>query len=134
MTLTSSEAGGIGAPDAGGFRPVLYSPNAYTLRPQPVGIGHHLGSWLRSFHEWALEPQRAALRAQLGQKDPVRRLKCSVTFDVFLKVLQGFPELLNGREETLQAGQEAMTKEFQKSATDEGEGWGLVHGDLWSGK
>ncbi|KAF3017071.1 hypothetical protein E8E14_006232 [Neopestalotiopsis sp. 37M] len=119
--------------DAGGFRPILFSPNAGTLRPQPIEIGHHLGSWLRSFHEWALEPRQAALRAQLGQKDPVRKLKRSVTFDVFLTVLEGFPGLLNGHQETLQVVQEAMTKEFLKPAMDEDEGWGLVHGDLWSG-
>ncbi|ETS86311.1 hypothetical protein PFICI_00139 [Pestalotiopsis fici W106-1] len=119
--------------DSGGFRPILFAPDADALRPRPLEIGRHLGTWLRSFHEWALESQQAGLRTQLGQKDPVRKLKCSVTFDVFLKVLETFPELLNGYQETLQAVQAAMTKEFAKPATGEDEGWGLVHGDLWSG-
>lgn len=119
--------------NAGSFKSILFSPAADSLVPQPPVIGRHLGSWLRSFHDWSSAPQQAAIRNQLWQKDPVRKLKYLVTFDVFLAVLEKFPELLEDHQQTLKEVQEAMAADFQKPSTDADEGWGLIHGDLWSG-
>lgn len=120
--------------NAGGLKSIVFSPNADSLVPQPPVIGRHLGSWLRSFHDWSSAPQQASIRDQLWQKDPVRKLKYQVTFDVFLTVLEKFPELLDGHQQTLKEVQEAMAAEFQKPSIEADDGWGLIHGDLWSGK
>lgn len=120
--------------NTGSFKSIIFSPNADSLVPRPPVIGRHLGSWLRSFHDWSSAPPQAAIRNQLWQKDPVRKLKYLVTFDVFIGVLEKFPELLDGHQQTLKAVQEAMEAEFQKPSTEADEGWGLIHGDLWSGK
>ncbi|KAH8645398.1 kinase-like domain-containing protein [Xylariales sp. PMI_506] len=118
-----------------GFKLTLFSPNAAELLPpsSPAAIGHQLGSWLRSFHTWASAPDRAALRAQIGQSEPFRKLKYQYTFDGFLKVLSNYPELLEGHEKVLESIQDAAAKEFEKLPTEGDENWGLIHGDFWSG-
>lgn len=119
-----------------GFKSMLFSPNADNLLPQtsPATIGRHLGSWLWSFHTWASAPEQAALRAQILQDDPMRKLKRLLTYDGFLGVLENYPELLEGHKKTLETIQDVMIKEFEKPPTEEDENWGLIHGDFWSGK
>ena len=97
-------------------------------------IGHDLGFWLRSFHDWGTAPEQAALRAQMWQNNPMRKVKYCQTYGSFLRVLDDFPELLVGHQKTLVPFQYAMANDFQKPSTDIDEGWGLVHGDFWSGK
>jgi hypothetical protein len=122
--------------DTTGLKWTLISPNAGTLLPPPIPatIGRHLGSWLRSFHTWALAPEQAALRAQMWQNDPMRKVKFTFTYESFLNVLENYPELLEGHERTLQTVRDAMAKEFERPSTEDDEGWGLIHGDFWSGK
>ncbi|KAH6658913.1 kinase-like domain-containing protein [Truncatella angustata] len=118
-----------------GFKWVLYSANADKLLPQPSPalIGRQLGSWLRSFHEWTSAPEQAALRAQMWQNDPMRKVKYGYTYGSFLPVLENYPELLDGYRETLETIRDAIAKEFEKSSTESGDSWGLVHGDFWTG-
>jgi hypothetical protein len=119
-----------------GFKSMLFSPNADDLLPQSsrATIGRHLGSWLRSFHTLTSAPEQAALRAQIPQGDPMRELKRLLTYDCFLKVLENYTELLEGHKQTLEIVRDVMSKEFEKSPTEEDENWGLIHGDFWSGK
>ncbi|PMD41903.1 hypothetical protein L207DRAFT_511661 [Hyaloscypha variabilis F] len=118
-----------------GFKAMLFSPNADSLLPQSsrTTIGRNLGSWLRSFHTWASAPERAALRAQLPQDDPMRKLKRLLTYDGFLRALENYPELLEGHKETLETIRDVMIKEFEKLPTEGDENLGLIHGDFWSG-
>ncbi|RDW56810.1 hypothetical protein BP5796_12877 [Coleophoma crateriformis] len=67
------------------------------------------------------------------QHDPMRRLKYLLTYDSFLKVLEDYPELLEGHKETLETIRDVMADEFEKPPTEEDKNWGLIHGDFWSG-
>jgi hypothetical protein len=122
--------------NADGFRTMLFSANAHNLLPSPstAAIGRHLGVWLRCFHAWASAPEQAALRAQMWQNDHMRKIKYLFTYDNVLKVLQNFPELLEGHEKTLGTIRDVVAKEFERPSTEEGGGYGLIHGDFWSGK
>ncbi|KAE9371768.1 hypothetical protein N431DRAFT_410770 [Stipitochalara longipes BDJ] len=117
------------------FRAMLFSADAHNLLPPPstASIGRHLGVWLRSFHTWASAPEQAALRAQMWRNDSMRKTKYIFTYDSVLKILQNYPELLEGHEETLTAIQDVITKEFERPSTEEGDGYGLLYGDFWSG-
>ena len=119
-----------------GLRAMMFSADAHNLLPSPstATIGRHLGVWLRSFHTWASAPEQAALRAQMWQNDPMRKIKYLFTYDSVLKVLENYPELLEGHEKTLDTILDAMAKEFERPSTEEGDGYGLLHGDFWSGK
>ncbi|KIN08845.1 hypothetical protein OIDMADRAFT_111115 [Oidiodendron maius Zn] len=114
---------------------MLFSADTHNLLPSPstATIGRHLGLWLRSFHTWASAPEQAALRAQMWQNDPMRKIKYLFTYDSVLKVLENYPELLEGHEKTLDTILDAMAKEFERPSTEEGDGYGLLHGDFWSG-
>lgn len=119
-----------------GFKSMVFSPSADKLLPQssPATIGRHLGSWLRSFHEWTSAPEQSTLRAHTFPDDPMRKLKCSITYDGFLGVLERFPELLEGHKGALKTIRDVMVKEFESIPTEEDENWGLIHGDMWLGK
>ncbi|KAK3317742.1 kinase-like domain-containing protein [Cercophora scortea] len=118
------------------LKSVLVSPNANAVFTPSVAtsIGRDLGSWLRAFHVWAGEKARASLVSEISQNDAMKKLKYQVTYDSFIKVLGNFPELLEGNETTLESVKNAATEDFKRIAEEEGdEGWGLIHGDLWSG-
>ena len=123
-------------PNTDGFRAMLFSADAYNLLPSPstAAIGRHLGFWLRSFHTWASAPEQAALRAQMWQNDIMRKTKFLFTYDSVLKVLENYPELLESCKKTLDTIRDVIAKEFERPSTEEGDGYGLLHGDFWSGK
>lgn len=123
-------------PDATDLKSVLFSPNAGSLLPgsSSVTVGHHLGSWLRSFHEWASAPEQAHLRAVIGKNQSMRDLKRKVTYSSFLTVLENYPELLDGCKEALEAVRDFMSNEFEEPPRYGTESWGIIHGDFWSGK
>lgn len=119
------------------LKSVFFLPNvAERLTPSNASnIGQYLGSWLRSFHTWASDPERAAVRASIGENRPMRDLKRMMTYDCFINVLKNYPELLVGHEEQLKPIATTMGKEFEKLPGDEPEDrLGLIHGDFWSGK
>jgi len=123
-------------PNTNGFRAMLFSIDSDKLLPSPstTAIGHRLGLWLRSFHIWASSLEQAGLRAQMWQNDPMRKVKYNFTYDTVLKVLGNYPEILKGYEKTLENIQDVIAKEFEMPSTGEGDGYGLLHGDFWSGK
>ncbi|KAH8757152.1 kinase-like domain-containing protein [Hyaloscypha sp. PMI_1271] len=116
-----------------------YLPPATTATVKPprlyltATIGRHLGFWLRSFHVWSSAPEQAALRAQMWQNDPMRKTKYLFTYDSVLKVLENYPELMDGHEKTLDTIRDVIAKEFERPSTEDGDGYGLLHGDFWSG-
>jgi hypothetical protein len=100
-----------------------------------TSIGRALGSWLRSYHSWVSAPPQTNLRAEIGHNEPMRKLKYLITYDSFIKVLDQFPEIVGVHIKTLEEVKDIAAKEFEKTASDEqGEEWGIIHGDFWSGK
>lgn len=100
-------------------------------------IGRDVGSWLRSFHEWSFSSSSSADLKDVGDNEPMRKLKYAITYDSFLKVLENsFPDLLEGHKPTLEQVKEVATKEFEKTSAngDASADWGLIHGDFWTGK
>lgn len=128
---------------------VLSSPDASDVllsRPLATSVGRALGSWLRAFHAWASAPAQRhhllrARSAEVGTNEPMRELKYRITYDSFIGVLEQFPDVLrvdHHREALLlQEVKNMALKEFEKTESDDGDGsedWGLIHGDLWTGK
>lgn len=123
--------------DTDDLKSVFFLPNvADRLTPSNAAtIGQHLGSWLRSFHDWASAPEQAVMRASIGENRPMRDLKRMVTYDGVIAVLKNYPGLLVSHEDDLKTISDAMGKEFEHPPGDQLEdGWGLIHGDYWSGK
>jgi hypothetical protein len=120
-------------PDAVELNSILVSPTISRLFV--TSVSRDVGSCLRSFHTWASEPAQAGLRADIGRNEPMRKLKYFATYNTFIKVLENFPEVLEGCRKTLEDVKDMAKKEFDKGATGGGdEDWGLIHGDFWTGK
>lgn len=121
------------------LKTILHSP-ASNIHSYPGGnpfvLGHVLGSWLRSFHEWGSAAEQTSLCAKIARNQSMRKLKCQITYGSFLEILQLYPQIVEGHVETLLAVKDAMTAEFQvdHQPTCDTEDWGLIHGDFWSGK
>ncbi|CAM1508891.1 Fc.00g026300.m01.CDS01 [Cosmosporella sp. VM-42] len=124
-------------PDAVDMATIFVSRAANAILTQSVAtsIGRELGSWLRNFHTWSSSPAQSALRREMEQNEPMRKLKRSVTYDSFINVLENFPGALEGVRTALEDVREMALKEFEKVATEEGEfgDLGLIHGDFWMG-
>lgn len=101
-----------------------------------ASMGRILGSWLRAFHSWTSAPEQAALRANIGRNNGMRKLKRQITYDSFLEILVLYPQVLEGHLETLQAAKDSITAEFEINHPPDNsdESWGIIHGDFWSGK
>lgn len=120
------------------LKTILISPMVKDILPgtSQASVGHDVGSWLRSFHEWTSEPGQAPLRETIGRNKEARNLKRNITCDSFVGILQIYPELVEGNAETLNIIQDAMTAEFELNQPPKGDdgSWGLIHGDFWTGK
>lgn len=122
--------------DTHGFKTMFFSVGAHNHLPllSTSTIGHQLGFWLRSFHDWSLTPEQVALRAQVWQNDHMRELKYSFTYGSVMKALENFPELLKSHKETLDTIGDFLAKEDQRMSKEGGDGYSVLHGDFWSGK
>lgn len=123
------------------LKTIFMSPSANDVLSQPLAtsIGRALGSWLRAFHTWISAPAQLQLRAsaEVGTNEPMRKLKYQITYDSFIGVLEQFPDVLGGHGKSLQQVKDIAIREFEKTASDDGdesEEWGLIHGDFWTGK
>ncbi|KAI2613263.1 kinase-like domain-containing protein [Hypoxylon sp. NC1633] len=114
---------------------ILQSPsvNLSLAGSSPTSIGRAVGSWLRLFHTWSSEPAQNALLAEVGPNQGMRQLKCLITYDSFIEILERHPETIQGHRETLQAVKAAMKHEFERLPVQNDEIRGLIHGDFWGG-
>jgi hypothetical protein len=126
-------------PHAVDLKSILVSPQVNTTLTTPVAssVGYGLGVWLRAFHTWGSRPAQIQLLKSLGQNAPMRRLKFRITYDTFIPVLRNFAPILGDDEPILEAVRQMAVEEFEMmpigTVTAE-EGWGLIHGDFWTGK
>jgi hypothetical protein len=67
----------------------------------------------------------------------MRKIKHHYTYNTILRVLGNYPELLlRGFERIVEDFRDAVAMEFERPFVEgeEGEGYGLIHGDFWLGK
>lgn len=103
---------------------------------QVAEVGRATGTWLRRFHGWAVEPAQRALAQEVAKNEGMRKLKARVTCDSFIGVLENFPDIYEPHAATLLGYRDMARQEFkrQPGTNDDEDGWGVVHGDFWSGK
>ncbi|KAI0460556.1 kinase-like domain-containing protein [Xylaria acuta] len=110
------------------------NPNRILTPLLAASVGHDIGSWLRSFHDWSMSPNGRL--KYIGDNEPMRKLKYAITYGAYLKVLENyFPDLLDGHGPPLEQVRNAATREFGE-VPEHGDGdnnWGIIHGDFWTG-
>ncbi|KAI0485356.1 kinase-like domain-containing protein [Xylariaceae sp. FL0804] len=116
---------------------ILQSPSLReTTLPasSPTSIGCAIGAWLRMFHWWASDGAQSARLAQVSHNPGMRKLKCLITYDSFIEILERHPETIDGHADKLRKVQTAMRHEFEReAAAGPDASHGLIHGDLWGG-
>jgi len=128
-------------PGAVDLKALLIAPSADSnlslSQSRATSIGRALGSWLRAYHTWISSPSHDDLRAEIGANEPMRKLKYFISYNTFIGVIEQFPEITctDVDKKTLEDVKHVATEEFERTATGgEGEEWGIIHGDFWTGK
>lgn len=119
------------------LKSILTSASQLSLLSYPCStlIGKALGQWLRSFHIWASAPAQETVRDQIRKNEPMKMIKSRITYERILEVLEIFPNVLEGYQDTVQAVMDMAAGELaKKSEMQVGSDWGVIHGDFWSGK
>ena len=106
-----------------------YPPHTtINLKGQCLGIGRGLGSWLRQFHEWAVQPAQASLHGTAAANHELQKLKHATYYQSLMMLVPRFTGVLSEAEATFAKVKEMADAELEKSDLQ------VVHGDFWTGK
>lgn len=93
-------------------------------------IGRGLGEWLRAFHAWTEDDARSDLKGRMCADRFMAELKFTVNYDNMIQTVQKFPGALKESRGVFEKVKEMAREEIGKP---HGEGFGLIHGDFWTG-
>jgi thiamine kinase-like enzyme len=99
-----------------------------------MSIGHALGTWLASFHAWTSLPAQSNLRTEIRKNEDMKTLKHRINYVDLLRMVEKFPEILEGSRSILESVSDMAAKELAERDDGEGEEFGIIHGDFWTGK
>ncbi|KNG81449.1 hypothetical protein ANOM_009573 [Aspergillus nomiae NRRL 13137] len=119
-------------PDSVDLKSFFVSPSSARSVPREwaVSLGRALGHWLSSFHSWAKEPAQTDVALELEQNHFFRDLKFSINYDSLVNMVSKYPEILEGSRGVFEKVRDMAKSE---SGRKDGEGFGVIHGDFWSG-
>ena len=125
-------------PAAQDLKTFLTTPTIATTVPEALvrSLGHALGEWLLAFHTWTDEYEsssRRELKTRMARNTLMRELKCSVNYDNLVQTIERYPGLLEGCRGVFEEVRDFAKEECKRVDVD-GEGFGVIHGDFWSGK
>lgn len=111
------------------------SANLVLSRTQAVIIGYELAKGVQALYDWSSLPAQNHLAITMQNNEPMRKLKHSTTYETFVSILSQFSGALEGIESVVEEVEQLAVQEFNQSwADNENKCWGLIHGDLWTGK
>ncbi|KAL2820801.1 kinase-like domain-containing protein [Aspergillus cavernicola] len=118
--------------DAVDLKTFLLSPSvAQNISKEwTLSIGRTIGIWLRSFHLWIADAAQADVAAQLGKNETMKKLKFSINYDSLIKVIDAYPDLLEGSRSVFEKVRDLAAAELNET---QGGAIGPIHGDFWSG-
>ncbi|OJJ89428.1 uncharacterized protein ASPGLDRAFT_31124 [Aspergillus glaucus CBS 516.65] len=94
-------------------------------------IGRGLGEWLCAFHAWTEDDDaRGDLKKRMCADRFMAELKFSVNYDNLVKAVGKFPGMLEESRVVFEKVWEMAKEEIGKA---HGKGFGLIHGDFWTG-
>lgn len=104
--------------------------DAVSRKPLCHELGHSLGAWLRSFHDWAARPEQTGLKDKMRANRPMQQLKHMVNYTTLVATVGNFPTILGDGKEVFEEVERAMAREMEKGE----EKLEVIHGDFWTGK
>ncbi|KAF7533705.1 hypothetical protein G7Z17_g13472 [Cylindrodendrum hubeiense] len=104
------------------------APTPVSLKPQCRQLGHGLGAWLRSFHEWSEKPEQVALREKLAGNKEMQVLKNMINYKGLVQMADVHPTILGDIKSDLQDISDMAAAELVDEAALH-----VIHGDFWTG-
>ncbi|KAJ5139231.1 uncharacterized protein N7515_004079 [Penicillium bovifimosum] len=95
-------------------------------------LGRTLGGWLRSFHSWADKAEQAELKSVLGKHQVMKDLKFYINYTMLMDTVENFPGLLEESRGVFEEVGDSAAAELTRE--DHDDGYGIIHGDFWTGK
>lgn len=103
--------------------------------PESMALGRALGAWLQCFHSWVLQPSQAGLKKAVVKNAAMREVRYEISYGAFIDVVKRFPKIWEANKRILEEVRSMAATEYAKMPEeDEENGWGLIHGDFWTGK
>ncbi|KAJ5960800.1 uncharacterized protein N7479_007950 [Penicillium vulpinum] len=96
--------------------------------PSARALGSALGSWLKSFHTWSAEERQMESRNVLAENKAMRNLKFWVNYTMLIDTIPIFPGILEGDRDIFEKVRDLAAAELEQQR-----GFGLIHGDFWTG-
>ncbi|OJI82397.1 hypothetical protein ASPTUDRAFT_192642 [Aspergillus tubingensis CBS 134.48] len=93
-------------------------------------IGRALGKWLQSFHHWADNEAQSGVAAEMDKNQYMRDLKFMVNYDALVNTIDKYPTILGDSRDVFSNVREMAAAELSRT---DGSGFGIIHGDFWSG-
>ncbi|KAE8351662.1 kinase-like domain-containing protein [Aspergillus coremiiformis] len=109
---------------------ISLSPDQSVPREWAVSLGRALGRWLSSFHSWAKEAAQTEVELEMEKNSLFRDLKFSINYDNLVNMVGKFPAVL---EESRGVFEQVRDMAKIESGRKNGEGFGVIHGDFWTG-
>jgi hypothetical protein len=97
-----------------------------------LSIGHALGSWLRSLHNWSAEKEQATLAKKLGENQSMQQIKFYANYTLLIESIENFPMLLEESRSIFKKVHDLAALELKNQ--EQSEEYGIIHGDFWTGK
>ena len=97
---------------------------------EAVAVGAALGSWTRQFHLWGSMPEQEHLRSILSSSKTGPDFKHALNYRRLTATVDKFPAMLGESRGLFEEVSTAMSPEVLGKAS----GFGIIHGDFWSGK
>ncbi|KAI5460017.1 kinase-like domain-containing protein [Mariannaea sp. PMI_226] len=105
------------------------SPTSPSLKRECEQLGHGIGAWLRSFHDWSNQPeQEADLRKIVAGNKAMQLLKLAINYQALPKMADTYSTILGDAKAELQAISEMAVAELKDESTLQ-----VIHGDFWTG-
>ncbi|GLA56593.1 hypothetical protein AtubIFM54640_000249 [Aspergillus tubingensis] len=93
-------------------------------------IGRSLGAWLQSFHHWADNAAQSGVAVEMDKNQYMRDLKFMVNYDALVNTIDKYPTILGDSRDVFRNVREMAAAELSRK---DGNGFGIIHGDFWSG-
>lgn len=105
------------------------SPTPDSAKAECVQLGVSLGKWLRSFHEWSIQPEQQEIRDTLQSNKSMQQLKHFINYQQLVQIAEQQPDILGEAKEVFEQVRDANAESVkdEKSLVP-------IHGDFWTGK
>ncbi|KAJ5782225.1 hypothetical protein N7457_003999, partial [Penicillium paradoxum] len=102
-----------------------------TSRASAQSLGRAIGGWLRSFHEWTIQPEQEELTSVLNKSDVMKDLKFYINYVMLVDTIKDFPVLLEDSRGVFEEVRDLAAAELKRQDYDDS--YGIIHGDFWTG-